>query len=83
MPMELKEIRPSLTGSTDNMLHFDYTWDLSSEGIILDEELNIDRIGWQGGDLFRLENRNGRAMLVKVNKLEEFILKGAMDEIEI
>lgn len=51
------------------MLHLDFTWDLGPNGIILDEELNIDKLGWQGGDLFRLENHDGKAMLVKLDPL--------------
>ena len=55
------------------MLHLDYNWDLRPDRIILDEELNIDRLGWEGGDLFRLENHNGRVMLVKLNPLVKLI----------
>jgi hypothetical protein len=58
------------------MLHYDYTWDLSSRGIILDAELNTDKLGWRGGDYFRLTNVNGRAMLVKVDPLVKFIKDG-------
>jgi hypothetical protein len=58
------------------MLHFDYQWDLHPDRIILDEELNIDRLGWRGGDYFRLTNVNGRAMLVKVDPLVKFIKDG-------
>lgn len=58
----------------------DYNWDLHPDRIILDEELNIDKLGWHAGDLFKLININGKPMLVKVNKLEEFLLKGIVDE---
>jgi hypothetical protein len=59
------------------MLHFDYTWDLTPNGIILDEELDIDRLGWRAGDCFELRNINGRAMLIKVDPLIAFVRKGA------
>jgi hypothetical protein len=59
------------------MLHYDYTWDLSSKGIILDAELNTDKLGWKGGDYFKFINVNGQQMLVKVDALEQFIVKGA------
>lgn len=59
------------------MLHFDYSWDLYSDKIILDEELNIDKLGWKGGDYFRLVNVNGKAMLVKVDPLVKFLRDGA------
>ncbi len=55
------------------MLYVDYSWDLSENRIILDEELNIDRLGWKAGDLFKVTNVNGRAQLVKVDALEKFV----------
>ena len=54
------------------MLYFDYSWDLSENRIILDEELNIDRLGWRAGDLFKVVNINGRAQMIKVDPLEKF-----------
>lgn len=56
------------------MLYFDYTWDLSEDRIIIDEEINIDKLGWQAGDLFKLVNVDGKAQLVKVDALEKFVL---------
>lgn len=55
------------------MLHIDYTWDLGPNGIILDEELNTDKLGWKGGDMFKFTNVNGRQMLVKVDPVEAFV----------
>lgn len=55
------------------MLYFDYTWDLSENRILLDQELNIDKLGWKAGDLFKLTNINGQAQLVKVDALEKFV----------
>lgn len=55
------------------MRYFDYDWDLSPNGIILDQELNIDKLGWKAGDCFKVVNRNGRAMLVKMEDTEQFI----------
>jgi hypothetical protein len=54
------------------MLHFDYDWDLSPNGIILDAELNIDKLGWKHGDCFKVININGRAMLKKMEEVEQF-----------
>lgn len=59
------------------MLYIDYTWDCSSEGIKLDEEFDSDKLGWKGGDYFKLINVNGRQYLKKVDDLEKFIIKGA------
>jgi hypothetical protein len=55
------------------MLYIDYSWDLSENRIILDEELNIDKLGWRAGDLFKVTNINGRAQLVKIDPLEKFV----------
>ena len=61
------------------MLYLDYNWDLSPKGIILDEEINTDKLGWKGGDYFKFVNVNGRQMLIKVDDLEKFIIKGATE----
>jgi len=55
------------------MLHYEYDWDLRPDRIILDNELNIDRLGWKAGDYFRVTNINGRAMLVKVDSLTALV----------
>jgi len=55
------------------MLYFDYSWDLSENRIILDEELNIDKLGWRAGDLFKVVNVNGQAQMIKVDPLEKFV----------
>jgi len=55
------------------LLHLDYTWDLDKNGILLDEELNVDKLGWKGGDLFKLVNINGRCRLVKLDPVEKFV----------
>jgi len=55
-----------------NMLYVDYSWDLHPNGIIFDDELNIDKLGWKNGDCFKITNRNGKAMLVKMDPVEQF-----------
>jgi hypothetical protein len=62
------------------MLYFDYTWDLDPNRILLDSELDIDRLGWRGGDYFQVKNVNGRAMLVKVDPLIKFLKDGEKNE---
>jgi hypothetical protein len=54
------------------MRHFDYDWDLEPEYIKFDKELNIDKLGWKHGDLFKITNIDGRAMLVKLDPVEQF-----------
>ena len=58
------------------MKHYDYDWDLESDRIILDKELNIDKLGWRQGDCFKVTNIDGRAMLVKLDPLVKFIEEG-------
>ena len=58
------------------MKYYDYEWDLEPNRILLDAELNIDVLGWKGGDLFEIKNINGRAMLVKLDPLMKFIKEG-------
>jgi hypothetical protein len=58
------------------MMHYDYDWDLNPWGIKLDSELNIDALGWKGGDYFRLTNVNGQAMLVKCDPVVKFLKDG-------
>ncbi len=58
------------------MLYVDYQWDCSPNGIVLDEEFNSDKLGWKGGDYFRLVNVNGRQILMKIDAVEKFIVDG-------
>jgi hypothetical protein len=55
------------------MRYYDYEWDLEPDRIMLDKELNIDKLGWRHGDCFKVININGRAMLVKLDPLEQFM----------
>jgi len=55
------------------MMHIDYEWDLTVDGINLDEELNTARLGWKEGDIFRLVTVNGRRKLIKIDELEQFV----------
>jgi hypothetical protein len=62
------------------MRYFDYEWDLEPNRILLDAELNVDKLGWRAGDYFKVANVNGRAMLVKVDPLEKFLRDGVNNE---
>lgn len=55
------------------MKYIDYNWDLSSDKIILDEEINTDKLGWKHGDLFKFININGQQILQKVEPIEAFV----------
>jgi hypothetical protein len=59
------------------MLYIDYNWDLSPETMIPDPELNTDHLEWKEGDYWKVVDRNGRKVLRKVDKLEQFVVAGA------
>ena len=54
------------------MRYFDYDWDLEPERIKFDPDLDIDKLGWKHGDCFKIMNIDGRAMLVKMDPIEQF-----------
>ena len=58
------------------MRHFDYDWVLEPGYIKFDPELNIDKLGWKHGDCFKITNVDGRAMLVKLDRVVKFIEEG-------
>ena len=62
------------------MLYYDYTWDLRHDKIMLDEELDIDKIGWKLGDFFQLVNVDGRAQLERIDPLVAFALCESINE---
>jgi hypothetical protein len=62
------------------MRYYDYEWDLEPNRILLDAELDLDKLGWRGGDYFKVININGRSMLVKVDPLEKFLRDGFNNE---
>ena len=57
------------------MKYVDYTWDLYKDKIIVDPEIDIDKLGWKNGDHFEVTNINGKVVLEKVDPLIKF-LKG-------
>jgi anaerobic selenocysteine-containing dehydrogenase len=62
------------------MRYYDYEWDLEPHRILLDAELDVDKLGWRAGDYFQVKNVNGRAMLVKVDPLIKFLKDGEKNE---
>jgi len=54
------------------MKYYDYNWDLRSDKIVLDQEINIDKLGWKAGDLFEVKNINGQIELIKVDPVVKF-----------
>jgi len=58
------------------MRYYDYDWDLEPHRILLDAELNVDALGWKGGDYFQVKNIDGRVILVKVDPIVKFLIDG-------
>ena len=66
------------------MYHFDYSWDLTPNSLVFDNELPIDRLGWKEGDYFKLveDSETGVKKLVKLDGLEAFLLAGTTKSID-
>jgi hypothetical protein len=62
------------------MLYLDYLWDLNPNGLIIDPELNTDRLGWKDGDIFRFSKHEGFKSLTRVECLEKFLLTGIINK---
>jgi hypothetical protein len=55
------------------MKYVDYNWDLHKDKIILDQELNVDKLEWRAGDYFEVKNINGQIILEKVDPVVKFV----------
>ena len=58
------------------MFHYDFNWYLTERRIVLDHELNTDKLGWKHGDMFKFINIDGQQQLVKVDPLVQFLEDG-------
>lgn len=54
------------------MKYMDYDWEIYQDRIILDREINTDKLGWHAGDHFEVQNINGCVQLVKVDPVLKF-----------
>lgn len=66
------------------MLYLDYHWDLSKDGILLDEEMTAEKLNrnqeFELGDIFVLEmSPAGRLILKKKTGVERLLLGAGMD----
>ena len=62
------------------MKHYDYDWDLYPNKILLDAELNTDKLGYKHGDMFKFVNKDGQQMLVKLDPVEQFVMGYRVNE---
>ena len=58
------------------MFHCDYEWFLTERRIVLDQELNTDKLGWKDGEYFKFVNVNGQKQFVKMDPLTKFLEDG-------
>ena len=58
------------------MLYLDYQWDLEKDFIIPDPELNTEQLDWKSGDLFQVQELNGKKFLRRVDPIVKFIIDG-------
>ena len=58
------------------MLHFDYEWDLYPDRIVLDKELNVERLKWKPGEYWQMCEDEGRRYLRRVDPLMQFLIDG-------
>ena len=58
------------------MKYLDYGWDLSKDGIIFDDELDIDKLDWKENDYFIIKRVDGKNKLIKLDPLTKFIKAG-------
>lgn len=55
------------------MRYYDYIWDLNPDQLILDKELDTNKLGWKTGDVFVLvEGQNSQKYLRRMSVLERF-----------
>jgi hypothetical protein len=63
------------------MQYIGYNWDLSSDMMIPDEEINTKVLGWKAGDYWQVQEHNGKKIFVKVDPIVKFMLEGCHDKV--
>jgi hypothetical protein len=55
--------------------YIDFDWEMDAMGIRLDTDLDVQKLGWQEGDYFKLIKVDDKLQLVKVEEVEKFLRK--------
>ena len=55
------------------MAEIDRSWNIRTDSIEINEEIDVAKLGWENGDCFKLVNINGQVKLVKLDPLEKFV----------
>lgn len=58
------------------MRYVDYGWELSKDGLVFDDDLDIKKLEWHEGDYFVLRKIDGKNTLIKVDPLIQFLKDG-------
>jgi hypothetical protein len=53
--------------------YIDFDWEMNTQGIKLDNEIDIKKLGWQENDYFKLVKVDDKLQLVKIDEVEKFI----------
>jgi hypothetical protein len=63
------------------MQYIGYNWELTSNTIIPDEEINTHPLGWKAGDYWQLREHEGKKFFVKVDPLVQFLMDGSNEQV--
>ncbi len=55
------------------MKYVDYDWEMDAWGLRLDTDLDVQKLGWQEGDYFKLIKVDDKLQLVKLEEIEKFV----------
>ncbi len=53
--------------------YVDFDWEMNAWGIRLDTDIDVQKLGWQENDYFKLVKVDDTLRLVKVEEVEKFI----------
>jgi len=59
------------------MLYVDYVWHLTSNTMVPDIEIDMNRLNWKAGDYWQVREHNGQLIFCKVDPMVQFLLEGA------
>lgn len=58
------------------MLYVDFVWDLNTNMIVPDMEIDTSKLNWKEGDFWQVQERHGQLVFCKVDPLMQFLMEG-------
>lgn len=55
------------------MKYIDFDWEMNNWGIRLDNDIDVQKLGWQENDYFKLVKVDDSIHLVKLEEIERFM----------